>query len=51
MSRPTLVKPVVRRFLRHYLQSGRESMMGLRVYVSGSVETVGKAAIKVGIVG
>ena len=52
MSRPTLVKPVVVRILRHYLQPVKESMRGLRVYVSGSVQTMGgKAAVKVGIVG
>ena len=52
MSRPTLVKPVVGRILRHYLQPVKESMRGLRVYVSGSVQTMGgKAAVKVGIVG
>ena len=51
MARPTLVKPVVRRFLLHHLQPVKERMRGLRVYVSGSVQTMGKAAIQVGIVG
>ena len=52
MSRPTLVKPVVGRIVRHYLKPLKDIMRGLRVHVSGSVETMGgKAAVKVGIMG
>ena len=49
MFRPRLDKPVVSRFLRHYLENkSKDSMRGLRVFVSGSVENMGKPGIKVG---
>ena len=53
MSRPCVDKPKVNRFLNHYLarSNNKESMRGLRIYVSGfGKQGKDKKNIKVGFI-